>query len=141
MTRHEEPDEPSKIAPFLDRGWDLLTRGDLAAAAESFRAAVTKKFVVSLPFLAYTYARLGDAAAARATLAEIDRQTADAPRTPALRAGTWMLLGDDGRAFALLEEAIVQRDYWLSAMRISPPYEPLRNDPRYHDLLRRIDAR
>jgi tetratricopeptide (TPR) repeat protein len=47
-------------------------------------------------------------------------------------------LGDKERAFALLERAYQERDPWLPMDLAAPRLDPLRSDPRFQDLLRRI---
>jgi hypothetical protein len=47
-------------------------------------------------------------------------------------------LGDKERAFALLERAYQERDPWLPMDLAAPRFDPLRSDPRFQDLLRRI---
>ncbi len=47
-------------------------------------------------------------------------------------------LGDKERAIALLERAYQEHDPWLPMDMAAPRFEPLRSDPRFQDLLRRI---
>jgi len=47
-------------------------------------------------------------------------------------------LGDKDQAFAWLEKDFQARSGLLPRIRWYVPYEPLRNDPRYADLLRRM---
>jgi serine/threonine-protein kinase len=127
--------------PYHIRGYIALSAGDYATAIQYLRTAVAKHLVVSMPFLAYTYARAGDRQSAMRTLDEIDKQSTDAARPPALIAGVWSALGNRDRAFELLERAYVDRDFWLSELRVSPVFDPLRDDPRFGKLLKRVDAR
>ena len=127
--------------PFHMRGYIALASGDYPTAIRYLQMAIDKKLMVSMPFLAYTYARAGDAAAARRTLAAIDASDSDAARTPALRAGTLAALGDRDAAMASLERAWNERDFWLSELHISPPFDPLREDPRFIEFVKRVDAR
>jgi hypothetical protein len=46
-------------------------------------------------------------------------------------------LGENDRAFALLEKAYVQREAELIYLK-SPIYDPIRSDSRFQDLLRRL---
>jgi tetratricopeptide (TPR) repeat protein len=48
-------------------------------------------------------------------------------------------LGKKGKAFDWLEEAYKQRDPDLPAIRLEPMFDPLRSDPRFRELLRRIN--
>ena len=42
------------------------------------------------------------------------------------------------RAFAWLEKAYKLRDPQLTYLKVGPKFAPIRSDPRYHDLLRRM---
>ena len=127
--------------PYHMRGYIALAAGDYPTAIRYLQMAIDRKLMVSLPFLAYTYARSGDAAAVRRTLTEIDQSKSDAARTPALRAGTLAALGERDAAFASLEKALQERDFWLSELHISPPFDPLRDDPRFIEFVKKVDAR
>ena len=127
--------------PFHMRGYIALASGDYPTAIRYLQLAIDKKLMVSMPFLAYAYARSGDAAAARKTLAAIDASGSDAARTPALRAGTLAALGDRDAAMESLERAWNERDFWLSELHISPPFDPLREDARFIEFVKRVDAR
>jgi eukaryotic-like serine/threonine-protein kinase len=47
-------------------------------------------------------------------------------------------LGDNDRAFQLLEGAYTERSQWLIQLKVDPRFANLRSDPRFRDLLRRI---
>ncbi len=53
-------------------------------------------------------------------------------------AGIYNALGDRDQTFAWLEKAYEERDSLLLFLKVLPQFEPLRNDPRFVDLLRRI---
>jgi TolB-like protein/Flp pilus assembly protein TadD len=48
-------------------------------------------------------------------------------------------LGQNDRAFAWLERAFEERQPWLGQLRVDPQFEPLRSDPRFADLVRRVE--
>ncbi|NVM56954.1 MAG: tetratricopeptide repeat protein, partial [Desulfobacterales bacterium] len=49
-------------------------------------------------------------------------------------------LGERDQAFQWLEKAYEQRDGWLAGwLKIDPRFDPLHNDPRFADLLRRMN--
>jgi len=55
------------------------------------------------------------------------------------RALAWAAVGDRDRAFADLERAYAARSGgFLPFLKCWPLFDPLRDDPRYHDLLRRM---
>jgi hypothetical protein len=47
-------------------------------------------------------------------------------------------LGDQERAFAYLEKAFEERSYLMAYIAVYPGADPLRNDPRFQDLLLRL---
>ena len=48
-------------------------------------------------------------------------------------------LGENDRALELLERAYRERSWELVFIRVEPWVDPLRSDPRFQDLLRRIN--
>jgi TolB-like protein/Tfp pilus assembly protein PilF len=48
-------------------------------------------------------------------------------------------LGEKDRAFALLEQAYQGRSSFMSVLKVDPRMDPLRDDPRFEDLLRRMN--
>ena len=49
--------------------------------------------------------------------------------------------GDLDKAFPLLEKAYENRNMWLTRITVFPWYAPLRGDPRYDDLVKRMGLR
>jgi tetratricopeptide (TPR) repeat protein len=47
-------------------------------------------------------------------------------------------LGDREQAFRCLEKAYENRESWLVASFLDPEFDPLRSDPRFDELLKRI---
>ncbi|HEY6372368.1 MAG TPA: tetratricopeptide repeat protein, partial [Candidatus Sulfotelmatobacter sp.] len=47
-------------------------------------------------------------------------------------------LGDRDRAFVWLEKDLAQHDGWLLLLNIDPRLDPLRSDPRFRDLVKRV---
>jgi tetratricopeptide (TPR) repeat protein len=91
--------------------------------------------------LAVAYARLGRGAEAEA----IGRRLGDramAGRAPALaRAEVAMALGRVDEAFRWLDQAVENREPWVVGLAADPLYRPLRSDPRFSALLRRLGLR
>jgi len=48
-------------------------------------------------------------------------------------------LGEKDQAFEWLEKAYDEHDQGLSFLKVDPTLEPLRSDPRFQDLLRRMN--
>jgi len=57
---------------------------------------------------------------------------------PRIIAWVYVGLGDKDQALAWLEKAYAQHSNELTTMKVCPVYDPLRSDPRFQDLLRRL---
>ena len=58
--------------------------------------------------------------------------------SPASIAEIYILLGDNDKAFYWLEKAYEERDSSLEELAVSPIFDPVRSDPRYKALLKKI---
>jgi len=47
-------------------------------------------------------------------------------------------VGDKDKAFACLNKAYKEHSWWLVTMEVEPAFDPLRNDPRFQELERRV---
>jgi len=83
----------------------------------------------------------GKIAAARRKLAEEmrrHRDTRDYIR-PGWAAEAFVSLGEKDESLRWLERGYKERDAWLGLLKVWPPFDPLRSDPRFQDLLRRMN--
>jgi hypothetical protein len=89
--------------------------------------------------LAVAQHRAGQAAAARETLAEIDR-IADVGYVPEVFvAVAYMWLRDHDAAIARLERAFEQRDTYLVVAKVAPWLDPVRADARFQAMMQRMN--
>ena len=51
------------------------------------------------------------------------------------------MAGDKDLAFEYLEKAYQRREWAMHWMKVDPRLDPLRDDPRYQDLLDRVESR
>ena len=93
-----------------------------------------------IPFLGYLYGRLGRKAEARKLLEQLDELAARGRYvSPVSRAQIYIGLGEKDRAFELLDKGYKTHASWLTYLKIDFFYDSLRDDPRFQDLLRRMN--
>jgi serine/threonine-protein kinase len=128
------PDSPPG---HLVLGHAYLEMGRLEEAIAAYQKAAEAQPTMRA-HLGRAYARAGRIDEAQAILAEL-HPTEDKP------AGAWGLaalhvaLGDKDSAFQWLERCYEWRTYSLPFIRTFLWFKPLRDDPRFHDLLRRMN--
>jgi Tfp pilus assembly protein PilF len=93
-----------------------------------------------LAHLGNTYARAGKVGEARECLRKLKEQSREgdvvgAYGTALIHAG----LGERDEAFKWLETAYEERDKGMAYLRVDPALDPLRSDPRFQDLVRRMN--
>jgi hypothetical protein len=59
--------------------------------------------------------------------------------SPNRRAAIYLALGDKDRAIKLIEQDCRQRSNWLNRLNVDPVMDPLRDDPRFKDLMRKMN--
>ena len=82
-------------------------------------------------------ARMGDRVSAQSWLAKLQKDYGDAASTQF--GEIYAQLGDKDRAFASLNRAYEIKDAGLSKMQTDPWLEPLRSDPRFAELRRKMN--
>ena len=84
------------------------------------------------------YARSGRRADALKLLADLQRRRAAGYVPAAAFVNAYLGLGDTEGAFHALEQAYVERSNILQFLKVHPYFDPIRNDPRFADLVRRV---
>jgi TolB-like protein/Tfp pilus assembly protein PilF len=80
----------------------------------------------------------GDRVAAQQVLAEVERRFPTQPVSHGGLALAHLALGDKDGAFLWLERGVEERDQTVQNLKVSPQWDPIRLDPRYHTLLKRM---
>ncbi len=90
--------------------------------------------------LIYVYGRSGQQKQARHALGKLKEQLAQHPQWNSMPAllNAYLGMGNKDEAFAWLQRASAQRSHALVALKVDPIYDPLRSDPRFQELLRRV---
>lgn len=89
-------------------------------------------------WLAHIEGRSGRTAQSRHALHELLRSIRSEPADPMVVAWAYLGLGDNDQALGWLEKAYAQHSNELTSLKVHPGYDPLRGDPRFQDLLRRV---
>ena len=87
---------------------------------------------------AWILAMAGNAAEARRLISGGAQAPTGVHSWPAAAAALYANIGDTERAFALLDKAYAERDWMLRDLKVSPMWDPLRNDPRFARLLKQM---
>ncbi|MCK5406529.1 MAG: tetratricopeptide repeat protein, partial [Candidatus Krumholzibacteria bacterium] len=69
----------------------------------------------------------------------LERNKGKYDRHPTYLAAYRSRRGKSDRAFAWLEKAYEKHDGEMHLLKVKPEWDPLRDDPRYHDLVRRMN--
>jgi len=131
---------PNLSYPLFARGWTLLKlRGDRAAFVRDEEKAVAMADTpTNQSALAYAYTLAGRSDEARRILRQKfeeaqKRQYVD----PGYFALTYFALGDKDRAFELLDQAYQDRSALMALLNL-PYNDPMRSDPRYTALVKKV---
>ena len=127
---------PKFETAHIDVGDALLLLGQPAQAKAEYEQ-IGSDNPFRLARLALLAARTGDRARTEQTLAQLKQQ---AGAGASYQYGEiYGQLGDKDRAFGAFENAITAKDSGLIYFKVDPFLDPIRNDPRYGALLRRLN--
>ena len=132
--------DPTVAVAYLVIGQSFSAKGmhREGLPADEKYSELSRNSAMSLALLGYAYARIGERSQA---LHAIEQLTAASKQTytPAFSfAWVYTGLGDRDHAFEWLEKAREERFTRLAYLRQEAFWEPLRSDPRFSELLRRI---
>ncbi|HSY34062.1 MAG TPA: hypothetical protein VLA42_18935 [Verrucomicrobiae bacterium] len=92
----------------------------------------------SLALLGYSYARLGERGQAQRTLRELTAASRERFVPAFFFALVYTALEDKDQAFTWLERAYVERYTRFAYLKLEALWDPLRSDPRFSNLVRRV---
>jgi tetratricopeptide (TPR) repeat protein len=130
-----------KFWPRTWLGFALIENGkyDEAISAIGQVSPESPTGVMSLVVLGYAYGKQSKRAEAEQQISRLR----DLAKTRYLRsyflAYIHAALGDKDKAFAELEQSFSERDFFLGRLPIDPAMDPLRDDPRFKGLLKRMN--
>jgi TolB-like protein/DNA-binding winged helix-turn-helix (wHTH) protein/Tfp pilus assembly protein PilF len=131
--------EPNFAWAYFDRGLSYVQKGKWREALADLETA---RRLDGTPFnaaaLGEAYALSGDESRARQILHELQARAKREDVSALYPAIIYAGLGEKDAAFARLEEAFQERSTYLLALKTAAFYDPLRSDPRFDDLLKRV---
>ena len=117
-----------------------IERGDIHKAASFAQKLEHARFSpMQRAWQGYFYAALGRRSKALSVLKELRRRARNEYVPPMALANVYLGLGDNERALHLMESAYLERDINLMGLTAIWAYNPLRSDPRFQELLRRMN--
>jgi serine/threonine-protein kinase len=123
----------------LSGAYAKLGRFDDATREVETAAALSRHSPSSLAWMARIYAVAGRGSEAKALLEQLLALSATRYVSPLGIAFIYFNLEDKDRGFEWLERAYQERSNGIAYLAVDPHLEPLRADPRYRDLMRRVD--
>jgi serine/threonine protein kinase/tetratricopeptide (TPR) repeat protein len=122
-------------------GWVYEAKGQLPEAIDEFQKArqIAGTIAEPLSSLGRAYALEGKVAEARKVLVELNELSKDNWVPPYNFAVIYSALGDKDQAMASLEKAFEVRSWYVTNLAVDPKVDNLRSDPRFQDLLRRMN--
>jgi TolB-like protein/Tfp pilus assembly protein PilF len=142
--REELAAKPDDFGTQMDLGFLLIANNQAEEAVPVLEKAValSNRSPAALGILIRAYAHAGRRADALRMLEEL-KQRRDAGGVPgAVPAGAfvnaYLGLGDNEQAFVWLEQAYAEQSNMLQYVKVHPYFDPIRKDPRFADLVRRV---
>jgi len=111
---------------------------DEAVAAAEKAVELSERTPGALGILGLAYGLAGRKADANKVLNELLKLNESRYVTPAALVNVYIGLGDKDQAFAWLEKAYEERSNYIAYLKVFPIVDPLRSDPRFADLVRRV---
>jgi tetratricopeptide (TPR) repeat protein len=88
--------------------------------------------------LAYGYAKAGRKAEALTMLDTLRNQSKKVYVASDIVASVYVALGDKEKAFEYLEKGYQERAGWMVWLKVDPIWDPIRSDPRFDALLKKM---
>jgi serine/threonine protein kinase/Tfp pilus assembly protein PilF len=133
--------DPTLLAAHGDLARALEHAGELEEAIQEYRVAVRMVEGVDQDpsvGLANALAVAGREAEARAILSELEARRAEHYVSAWGLASIYSRLGDRESALAWLERAWDEHDSTLAWLKVHPRFDPLRREPRFEELMRKL---
>lgn len=132
--------DPQYGLAYWYRGWVYEQKGMFAESLREMRKAqqLLKTNIVVEGDIGHLYAVSGQKREAAKTIAALKKKSADRYVNPFEIALIYVGLQDNTSAFQWLENAYRERSDMLVYLKVDPRLDPIRSDPRFENLVRRV---
>ena len=130
--------DPDYVSAHDCLGEGYLAKGMFEQAVAEFRRAASGGEPVRTVGLARAYGIMGRRNEARKVLDELTKASRQSYFPPYLFGAIHVALGENQLGLVWLEEAYTHRDPYMVHLKRDATFDPLRSDPRFQDLLRRM---
>jgi len=130
--------DPNLDYVYYILGYAYAGKGQFKEAVAAYQEAIRlgDKSPSTQIYLGAAYAQAGERGKAQEILKQL--QSTKEYVSPGELAILYGALGDKEAAFQSLEKAYAEHDLQLQFLKVDPAFDPLRDDPRYTDLIRRV---
>ena len=133
--------DPGFVRVYWFLGQSYVQLGMFEEALGAYQKALRlSDHPLTLSFLGHAYGLCGRRDEALAVLARLSEMARERYVSPYFIALVHIGLGDKDQAFAWLDKVLAERFWVLSFLKIDATFDPLRSDPRYEALERRVEA-
>jgi tetratricopeptide (TPR) repeat protein len=119
-------------------GFVYIHQGQFQKGIEEEKLATALGDAGTLGGLVYAYAMAGNKAEIQSTLERFNRHPAHDHVFYRL-AAVYVALGDKDRAISLIEKDYRQHSNWLTYLKVDPVMDPLRQEPRFKQLMHKLN--
>jgi len=132
--------DPNFWAGHQTMGIVLSKQGSYAEALVEANKSVelAKRSNASIALLAHVYGLMGKRTEAEAIIKELLERFAKQEADGRDLAVAYVGLNDKDQAFAWIEKSYAARSNFLAVLRLEPMLDPLKSDPRWQELLKRV---
>jgi TolB-like protein/DNA-binding winged helix-turn-helix (wHTH) protein/Tfp pilus assembly protein PilF len=138
--RSELAIRPDNARALMGLGFILVANHNAREAVDVLEkaASISERAPATLGLLIYAYAQSGDRAHALRLLQELKTRKQRGYVPAAAFMFGFLGLRDYDQAFFWMEEAYKEQSNFLQFLKVNPIFDPVRSDPRFLDLLRRV---